>query len=137
MQLRPRHYILLAVILALFAWNVVRYRRAKSAATTATAIAVRNAPSGPRAETPAWSAFDQAAALRDAPAAQFGPAAQALREQILTTKSDPQTSSIQGCLTWLEFYRQSVDHPSADTAWKTRSQDHVDGCVKYHLDTTL
>jgi hypothetical protein len=137
MQLRPRHYILLVVILGIFAWRVVRDRRAKTAATAAAAPIIVNTTTAPRADTPAWTAFDHAAELRDATAAEFSPAVQTLRERILASKNDPITQNVQGCLTWLEFYRQSVDHPSKDTAWKTRSQDHIDGCLKYHLDTTL
>ena len=134
MTLRPRHYILLAVIVALFIFNIVRYRQRKAAAFDhATAVAATRLT--PRVDTPTWAAFDAAANLRDAPPAQFDPAVQTLRQQILATQSDPLTPGVQGCLLWLEFYRQGVLHPSTDTSWKARSELHLNGCLKYHLDT--
>jgi hypothetical protein len=136
MKFHPRHFILLAVILGLFAWNIVRYRHARAALLSRNEAIARTVPT-PRADTPTWRAFDHAASLRDASNADFNPVAQDLRQQILTLNSDPTADAIKGCLTWLEFYRQSVSHPAPNDPWKTRSQNHLDGCVEYHLDTTL
>jgi hypothetical protein len=57
-------------------------------------------------------------------------------QQAIASSTDPGISDVKGCLTWLQFYRQGVNHPSRDTTWKDRSQGHLNGCVKYHLDTT-
>jgi hypothetical protein len=133
MQLRPRHYILIAVILGIFAFNIWRNRRPKL--PTDGPAPVVTTTTAPPAQTPAWSAFDHAATLRDTPNGQFDPAMQALQQQ-LAIASGPTVSDIKGCLTWLEFYRQGVNHPSRDPQWKDRSERHLNGCVKFHLDTT-
>ena len=92
------------------------------------------------AQTPAWTAFDHATSLRDVPIAQFDPAMQSLQRQLDATH-DATASDIKGCLTWLQYYRQGVNHPPTsgkpDPQWKDRSERHLDGCVKYHLDTSL
>jgi hypothetical protein len=131
MSLRPRHYVLIAVILGLFLFNMVRRRHAQPATTAAPAHIV---PTSPPTQSPAWTAFDHAAALRDAPDPAFQPAMQDLQQQIAAA---PAGQDMQGCLTWLEFYRQGALHPTLDPAWKQRSQHHLDGCVKYHLDTSI
>jgi hypothetical protein len=130
MSLRPRHYILLAVILGIFAYNVWRNHRSKLPADGPAPVVTTTI--APPAQTPAWSAFDRAAGLRDTPNQQFDPAMQALQKAQATTPSP----GISGCLTWLEFYRQGVNHPGNDPQWKDRSERHLNGCVKYHRDTT-
>jgi hypothetical protein len=129
MQLRPRHYVLLAVIIGIFVFNIVRHRAATPLATATPAPIIAL---GPPTQSPAWTAFDHAAALRDASDATFQPAMTALQQQANSTPS----TDLSGCLTWLEFYRQGALHPSVDPAWKERSQHHLDGCVQHHLDTT-
>jgi hypothetical protein len=134
MQLRPRHLVLIAVILALFAFNFVRNRRAKMPIDgTAPVISTTHAVP---AQTPTWTAFDHAAGLRDAPNDQFDPALKTLDDELAATH-DNTAADIKGCRTWLAFYRQGVNHPSNDTQWKDRSSRHLDGCVKFHLDTSL
>lgn len=136
MSLRPRHYILLAIVIGLFVWNMVRYRQARTqpSASTAPAPVVNTAA---RVNTPAWTAFDQAADLRDAADDQFAPAMKALQAAIAAAPAqDASITDVKGCLTWLEFYRQGKSHPGGDTKWKDRSARHLDGCVQYHLDTT-
>jgi len=132
MRLRPRHYALCAVIIAIFVVNIVRNHHRQTVTSSPPGPVV----TGPRVITPLWSAFDAAAALRDAPDAQFLPALHNL-QQLLDTTHDATTSAVDGCHTWLLFYRQAVLHPSKDTAWKDRSAHHLDSCVKYHLDTSL
>jgi hypothetical protein len=117
MRLRPRHYVLFALIVAVFVYNIIRNHRSKPSLTPTPIHVV---PTGPKADTPVWRAFDHATALRDAPNAEF----------------HPNLSAVQGCLTWLEFYRQGVNHPSRDTEWKDRSTHHLNGCTQYHLDTS-
>jgi hypothetical protein len=132
MRLRPRHYILCAVIIAIFVVNIVRNRHHQ---TITSAPPVPVVVMGPRMDTPAWAAFDVAAGLRDSSDAQFQPALHDLQQQVDATH-DATTTPLTGCQTWLLFYRQSVIHPSKDLDWKNRSTSHVNGCVKYHADTT-
>jgi hypothetical protein len=134
MSLKPRHFVLLAVIIALFAFNVIRNRRPKMPTdgpapmvTTTGHIPVQNA---------AWAAFDHVAGLRDAPEDQFGTALATLDQKLADTH-DATATDIKGCRVWLVTYRQGVNHPSKDTAWKDRSTHHLDGCTKFHLDTSL
>ena len=135
MHLRPRHYILIALILLLGVYNVMRLRRARPAAPDPIA---RHTPviAGPRQESAAWTAFDQAAALRDAPDAQFSPALSAFHKQTSAGSGSDASPGpdLQGCTTWLQFYRQSILHPSRDLTWHNRSTEHLDSCVKYHRD---
>ncbi len=128
MQLRPRHFILLAVVIGLFVFNIVRHRRAQPPATfTQPAPAIVTT----RPSSPAWTAFDHAATLRDAPDAQFQSAYRNLQQQIAAGPPQP---GIEGCLTWLEFYRQGILHPARDPQWKARSEHHLDGCIQHHAD---
>jgi hypothetical protein len=130
MRLRPRHYLLFALIAGLFAFNLWRRHRVKPLATPTP---VHVAPTAPPAQTPAWLAFDHAASLRDAPDTQFQPALTALHQQMAASPA----ADLTGCLTWLEFYRQGALHPAKDPQWQERSTRHLDSCSKYHADTTL
>ena len=126
MQLRPRHFVLLALVIGLFVINILRHRRRPPVTYAPPAPVV----AGPRSTAPAWTAFDHAATLRDAPDAQFQPALENLQQQ----SSDAAPQGLAGCMTWLEFYRQGVLHPARDPQWKARSEHHLDGCVQYHAD---
>ena len=128
MQLRPRHFVLFALVIGLFLINIFRNRRKAPVISPTPAPVV----SMPRSTAPAWTAFDHAASLRDAPDAQFQPALQSLQQQIANVS--PQ--GLEGCLTWLEFYRQGVLHPARDPQWKARSDRHLNGCVQYHADVS-
>ena len=138
MQLRPRHYILLAVVLALFVYNIVRHRREDHPAISTTPAPIVTIPPRPRLNTPAWAAFDHAAALRDAPDAQFQPALKDLNRLLPLdpNQTDGHIADIKGCLTWLDFYRQGMAQTRPDPAMKTRSAHHLDTCTQYHLDTS-
>jgi hypothetical protein len=131
MRLRPRHYVLFLVIVGIFAWNIVRNRHRAPAADPQPTPIVHT---GPPPQSPGWSAFDTAANLRDAPDAQYLPALKSLQS---TLPSDPNKADIDGCLTWLEFYRQGMAHAGSDPEAKQRSLRHLNGCSKFHLDTTL
>ena len=126
MQLRPRHFVLFAIVIGLFLVNILRNRRRPAVISTPPAPVVV----GPRVNSPAWTAFDHAASLRDAPDGQFQPVLHDLQQQIAGASPE----GMEGCLTWLEFYRQGVLHPSRDPQWKTRSERHLKGCVQYHAD---
>lgn len=130
MRLRPRHYALVVILFGVFLFNLWRRHgvpppAAKPAATT---------QASPPMQSAAWAAYDHAASLRDAPDMQYQPALRELQEQI---RLNPAGQDMQGCMTWLAFYRQGALHPSSDPQWKQRSQRHLDGCVEFHLDTSV
>jgi hypothetical protein len=136
MNLRPRHYVLLAVILGLFIFNTIRHRRdQRNLISTSTAPAP--VITTPRLNTPAWAAFDHAAALRDDPATTFAPALHDLQQLIPVdpNQQDGHIQDINGCLTWLEFYRQGAQPIHPDPTMKDRASQHLDNCVKFHQDT--
>ena len=135
MSLRPRHYVLIAVILGLFVFNIWRRRQPVPSVPPVATGAVRGT-AGPALDTPAWRSFDKAAGLRDAASAQFDPAMHDLLQQVDIAHADPAIADVKGCLTWLEFYRQGALHPSSDPQWKQRSEHHLNGCVQFHLDTS-
>ncbi|HEX4154778.1 MAG TPA: hypothetical protein VHY48_04115 [Acidobacteriaceae bacterium] len=131
MRLRPRHYVLIAIILALGVYNLVRLHRARE--RIVVPVNVAPTPVGPIPQSPAWAAYDKAAGLRDAPDAQFQAALHNLKQQI-SSSSLVDRSSLSGCQTWLLFYRQSAVHASANDPWKQRSTEHVNSCVSLHRD---
>jgi hypothetical protein len=133
MSLKPRHFVLIAVIIALFGYNIYKHRQGANPSEGPGRVVTTTHPAP--VQTPTWTAFDQAAAKRNAPNDPFDPLMQAFQKQLDATH-DTTTGDLSGCLTWLQFYRQGVNHPSRDTTWKDRSTRHLDGCSKYHLDTT-
>lgn len=129
--MRPRHYILIALIVALGIFNFIR-ARCPRAPQNSEAVVVS---SGPAPQSAAWTAFDKAAALREAPEANFAPALQSLQQaEQAAPESDNTVAEVKGCQTWLMFYRQGVMHPSKDASWRDRSTKHLDDCVKTHHD---
>ena len=135
MRFRPRHYILIIIIVALGVFNIVRRHRALTPQPAASQPAISITHTVPPESAAAWNAFDKTAALRDAPNEQFQPAMQTLLKQIDATQPASAAVDVKGCETWLMFYRQGVLHPSSDTSWKTRSTQHLDTCVKAHQDS--
>jgi hypothetical protein len=137
MSFKPRHYLLIALLVGIFAYNYWRRAHQTQPAPQSTPVAV--VPNSPPADTPAWRAFDHANSLRDAPAAQFAPALQALQQTQAATPSP----GITGCVTWLEFYRQSMaqyggpHRTDPQGAMHDRSLRHLTACTRYHADTTL
>ena len=125
MRLQPRHYLLLAIVIALGVWNFVRLRKAHSSPGSTAAIG----------GSPASQAFDHAAALRDAPEAQFAPALDALHAQTeAATGSD--ASDLRGCQLWLAYYRHSVPMASGKAGdWAMLASGHVQTCLSTHHDT--
>jgi hypothetical protein len=138
MRLRPRHYILLAIILGLFVYNIIRHRRDTRPSVPTTPAPIVVTPTKPRLNTPAWSAFDHVASLRDAPDAQYQPALKNLNQLIPLdpNQTDGHIADIKGCLTWLDFYRQGMAQTHTDPNMKARSAHHLDTCTQYHLDTS-
>jgi hypothetical protein len=135
MQLRPRHYILLAIIIGLFVYNIIRHRHDERNAISTTPAPVLTGK--PLLNTPAWAAFDHAAILRDEPAATYDPALKDLQTLIPLdpNQTDGHIADINGCLTWLEFYRQGMAQTHPDPQMKTRATHHIEDCGKYHQDT--
>src|ERR1700744_6201205 len=106
MRFRPRHYVLIVIILGLGAFNLWRSHHAQQ-------------------QSPAWTAYDAAANLRDAPGPQFEPALKSLNQAIDNTNATavpPQASAseltdLHGCQTWLLFYRQEHLYPTTKRGW--------------------
>jgi hypothetical protein len=132
MQLRPRHFLLLALVLAAFLYRIIQSHRAAHRDTMT--IVTTPHPTSPGPNTPAWSAFDAAANLRDASPTQFDPALQTLSQQIDAIQPTTAAADLNGCKTWLLFYRQTVLHPSKDPAWHDRSTQHLNSCAANHQD---
>ena len=129
MRFRPRHYVLIVIILALGIYNLVRMHRASQ---RVIAPANNSVSVGPISQSPVWQAFDKAAALRDAGDDQFQPALAALNRQIATASAQ-EKPDLDGCRTWLVFYRQNA-HAAAQDAWRQRGTQHLDSCVSRHRD---
>lgn len=124
MRFHPRHYVLIAVILALGIWNWVRLSHARHVDTNMPAAA----------NTPGWSAFDHAASLRDAPEAQFTPALNALRAQS-ESATGPEATDLRGCQMWLLYYRHSAPMASGKPGdWAMLASGHVQSCLSNHRD---
>ena len=125
MRLKPRHYLLIAILLALGIYNIVRLERRRSTAAN---------PSLHASGTPAWQAFDRAAALRDAPETQFTPALEALRPQA-SASTGPDAGDLRNCLMWLEYYRHSVPSAAGKSGdWAMLATSHVQSCMAEHRD---
>lgn len=131
MRFRPRHYVLIAIILALGIYNFVRMHRASQRVIAPTNVSVS---SGPMSQSPAWQAFDKAASLRDASDDQFQPALEQLKQQ-LDSASAQEKPDLDGCQTWLLFYRQNA-HAAAQDTWRQRSTQHLNTCVSQHRDVS-
>src|ERR1700751_2737943 len=131
MRLRPRHYVLIAVILALGVYNLVRMHRApqRVIAPTNNSVSVE-----PISQSPAWQAFDKVAALRDAGDDQFQPALQAFNQQ-MASASKQEKPDLDGCHTWLLFYRQNA-HAASNDSWRQRGTQHLNNCVSQHRDVS-
>ncbi|MGA7155211.1 MAG: hypothetical protein WBY53_00090 [Acidobacteriaceae bacterium] len=137
MTLRPRHYILLAVILGLFVYRIILHREhennLRSLSTAPAPVLTMN----PRANTPAWAAYDTLAGDRDAPTSVYKPAFDDLQKLLPQdpNQKDGHIEDIKGCLTWLEFYRQGAAQTNPDQSMHARAARHIDDCVKYHQST--
>lgn len=127
MRLQPRHYLLIAVLLALGIYNLVRMNRARHG--TSSGAVTANRPG-----TPAWGSFDRAAALRDAPEAQFTPALAALRTQADAAQGRD-AGDLRNCLMWLQYYRHSVPMAGGNVnSWGMLATSHVQSCMNEHRD---
>ena len=127
MRLQPRHYLLIAVLLALGIYNLIRINRARHSAGS---VAV----SANRPGTPAWGSFDHAAALRDAPETQFTPALSALRTQADAAQG-ADAGDLRNCLMWLQYYRHSVPMAGGNVnSWGMLATGHVQSCMNEHRD---
>lgn len=124
MRFQPRHYVLLAVIVALGIWNLVRLHRARHP----------EVPAATAGNTPGWQAFDRAASLKDAPDAEFTPALDALRAQT-ESSTGPEAADLRGCQMWLLYYRHSAPRAGGKAAdWAMLATGHVQSCQTNHRD---
>ena len=62
----------------------------------------------------------------------FSPRSQQLKQQI-DSASAQERPDLDGCQTWLFFYRQN-SHAGAHDSWRQRSTQHLDNCVSHHRD---
>ncbi len=138
MSLRPRHYVLLAIVLGLFLFNIVRHRRDQRNLTSTSTTPAPVVVTKPRLDTPAWAAYDHAAALRDDPPATYEPAIQDLQKLLPLdpNQNDGHLQDIHDCLTWLGVYRQGAAQSQSNHSIKAIAAHHIDNCVKYHQDTS-
>lgn len=137
MRLRPRHYVLLAIILGLFVYNIIRHRREEQALRSLSTTPAPVIMQKPRLNTPAWAAYDILAGDRDAPVSVYKPAFDDLQKLLPLDPNpgDGHIEDIKGCLTWLEFYRQNMAQTSPNNEMHSRAARHIDDCVKYHQAT--
>ena len=127
MRLQPRHYLLIAILLALGVYNLIRVHRARHSTALATTTASKPG-------TPAWGSFDHAAALRDAPEAQFTPALTTLRTQAEAAQG-ADAGDLRNCLMWLQYYRHSVPMAGGNAnSWGMLTTSHVQNCLNEHRD---
>lgn len=133
MRLQPRHYVLILLVLALGAYNLLRSERARHHAATAPTQA-NDVPAN-RPDSPDWSSFDHAAGLRDAPEAQFTPALSAFRTAA-NAATGADAPDLRNCLMWLEYYRHSVPMAGGSAgSWGMLATSHVHSCMADHRDT--
>lgn len=136
-----RRVLLLSILLILVAYNLWRYNHQRHLAGTSTVSTTQPRLTDPSATAAAmWNAYDQAATLADAPDAQFQPAFDNVRTQSASIDSPnlkpnaDTLADIRGCMTWLMFYRQNVNKPHPDAAWKNRALSHLQSCKQNHAD---
>ena len=134
MRLKPHQYLLIALILALGAFNFYRLHRVhqQPAATPVTVAPAPSADTTP-AVVAAWAAYDRAASLRDAPAAQFQPALQALdaAKAALAPPSHDASADLEGCRLYLiSYHSHSLSGPNG----LHQASQHIDRCTQLHRD---
>ncbi len=126
--MRPRHYVLIALLLGVFVFNMVRARH-----RNAVAPMPANATVGTISETQfAWTQYEHAAALKDAPAAQYAMALQTFDNAFAHVPSTPgahDRSDMETCRMWLQQYRS----PSTGSM-HSMAPHHVDTCAHDHVD---
>ncbi len=135
MQLRPRHYVLLAVILGLFVFNMIRHRRDdRNAISNTPAPVLINKP---RIDTPPGPPSTTPPPFATMLPPSYTPAYQDLQKLLPLdpNQQDGHLADIHGCMIWLEFYRQGMAQTHPDPQMKARALHHLDNCVKYHQDT--
>src|SRR5580692_10335631 len=130
MKLRPRHFVLIAIIIGLLIFQLYRHRSTQPSTFSQQAAPVLLTPStyADPAVNNAWIDFEHAAALRDAPAAQFQPlidkfnAAQAAIHTTIANAANDPTIDLENCKVWLVSYRSgTLTGPNAHT----QASEHI------------
>jgi hypothetical protein len=140
MRLRPRHFVLLAIIIGLFIFNIYRHRHAQQQSTfsqQAAPVLLQPSIYADPAVNTAWIDFEHAAALRDASATQIQPALDAFNTALIaihTITTDDPIIDLKNCRVWLLAYRTgSLTGPNA----RTQAAQHIDRCVRLHRDAAF
>jgi hypothetical protein len=136
MQLRPRHFVLIAIIIGLLVFNVYRRHSHQQSTFSQQAAPVLLAPStyADPAVNNAWIDYEHAAALRDAPATQFQPAMDMLNTAQAAISTSDVTTDLANCKLWLLSYRSgTLTGPNAHT----QASQHIDRCVRLHRDAAF
>jgi len=128
-----RRLLLLSVVLLLLVYNWWHFNHRRPGPHPMPAEAIADS-------TDIWTAYDNAVNLRDAPETQYGTAVDrinsaktALPNPNLKVNADA-LADLRGCMLWLQFYRQTVNKPNPDPAWRERSLQHIQSCSKNHAD---
>ena len=131
-----RRILLLSIVALLLVYNLWHFNHA------------RRSPAAEPQRDPTvlaeglWNDYISAASARDADDAQFQAALKNLQDHRNNVpnpnlKSNAELlADIRGCTTWLLFYRQTVDKPKPDPAWRERSLAHIQSCSQNHADHT-
>lgn len=134
MRLKPRQYLLIALILALGVFNFYRLHRAhRQQAATPVTIAPQPSSDATPAVVAAWAAYDHAASLRDAPSEQFAPALAALdaAKTALAPTSHDASADLEGCRLYLiSYHSHSLSGPNG----LHQASQHIDRCIQLHRD---
>ena len=131
-----RRILLLAIIALLLVYNLWHFNHTRKASEPAPA------PEASVVSNNLWNDYIQAASVRDASDEQFQNALTNLtnaRDNVRNPnlKSNAELlADIRGCTTWLLFYRQTVNKPHPDPAWRERSLAHIQSCSQNHADRT-
>ena len=124
MRLQPRHYLLIAVLLAIGFYHLWRGRAGRTAPEEVH----------PGPQTAAWTAFDNAAAQRDAPDPQFTAALDSLRKET-DAATGQDAPDLRNCLMWLQYYRHTAPTAGGNAGtWAMLSASHVKTCMTEHRD---
>ena len=132
MRFRPRHYVLIVIILALGVYNLMRMHRAPQRVIAPTNSLRQRWPGLTIARVAGLRQGRQPPRRWRRSVSARTPAASSSRS---TSASAQEKQDLDGCQTWLLFYRQNA-HASPQDAWRQRSTQHLNNCVSHHRDVS-